>query len=173
MTELVARKLTKEAFAPFGEVIETDGSQNFRINDGRCVRHHALATAEVAGPGACVIVSIFSGEPYPLPHVVTMVERHPLGSQAFYPLGTDPWLVVVCEDEDARPVRPRAFLASARQGINIARNVWHGVLTPLYNPADFLVVDRGGDGENLETYTFDEADRLRVTVSDPTAPRGG
>jgi ureidoglycolate lyase len=38
--------------------------------------------------------------------------------------------------------------------VNIARNVWHGVLTALGETSDFLVVDRGGEGDNLEEYAF-------------------
>jgi len=82
------------------------------------------------------------------------VERHPLGSQAFYPLSPRPFLVIVAPDRDGTPDRPRAFLATPGQGVNIARNVWHGVLTPLEDESDFLVVDRGGDGLNLEEFTF-------------------
>ena len=40
------------------------------------------------------------------------------------------------------------------QGVNIGMNVWHGVLTPLQRECDFLVVDRGGAGNNLEEHFF-------------------
>ena len=153
---LIAQPLTKEVFAPYGEVIEKLGSENFLINNGNCTRHHALATAEISGEGGQVGVSIFSGQPYALPLTLRMVERHPLGSQAFYPLGANPWLVIACEDKDGVPVRPSAFLASADQGINLRRGIWHGVLTPLYDASDFLVVDRVGEGNNLEEFHFDQ-----------------
>ena len=156
---LIAQPLTADAFSPYGDVIEKPGAEQILINRDKCVRHHALSCADVisskAGDAGKVGISIFAGTPYELPHVLDLVERHPLGSQAFYPLGNDPWLVTVCADEGGRPVKPVAFLATSDQGINIKRGTWHGVLTPLYHPADFLVVDRIGDGDNLEEFTFD------------------
>lgn len=154
--KIATQPLTKSAFAAYGEVIEITGSHNYPINNGKCIRHHALALVDVTGEGANVGVSIFSGSPYALPHRLTMVERHPLGSQAFYPLGTQPWLVIVCDDDNGTPANPKAFLATASQGINLQRNIWHGVLTPLCKPSDFLVVDRIGEGNNLEEYHFDQ-----------------
>jgi ureidoglycolate lyase len=85
-----------------------------------------------------------------------MVERHPFGSQAFYPLSSKPFLVIVCEDEGDIPATPHAFLTSPGQGVNYHRNIWHGVLTPIGAPQDFLVVDRGGDGVNLEEFFFEK-----------------
>lgn len=152
---VVAQKLTAQAFAPFGTVIQKDGSESFLINNGNCRRHHALAEADISGEGGAVIISIFSGQPYKLPLQVSMVERHPLGSQAFYPLGSEDWLVIVCKDHGGQPVDPRAFLATAKQGVNLKRNLWHGVLTPLHAPSDFLVMDRGGEGENLQEHHFE------------------
>ena len=150
-----AAPLTREAFAPFGEVIEKAGSPSFPINAGNCQRHHALATTDIEGDGARAVISIFDARPYALPLALPLVERHPLGSQAFFPLTARRWLVVVFEDEDGRPVRPAAFLAGPNQGVNIARGVWHAVLTPLDAAADFLVVDRDGSGDNLEEFHFD------------------
>jgi len=156
MTHVTIKHLTKKAFLPYGEVIEKLGSEKIAINRGKCVRHHALATADVAGDDAKIIINIFAGQPYALPHALDMVERHPLGSQAFYPLGEKEWLVIVCEDDGGKPVNPKAFLASPDQGINLKRNQWHGVLTPLDQASDFLVVDRGGPGDNLEEFYFDQ-----------------
>ena len=33
-------------------------------------------------------------------------------------------------------------------------NTWHGVLTPLERDSAYLVVDRGGEGDNLEEHHF-------------------
>ncbi|MDN2565163.1 ureidoglycolate lyase [Aquibium sp. A9E412] len=152
---LVAAPLTAAAFAPFGEVIETDGAEHFAINDGMCTRYHDLARVEAAGPNARVLISIFRGRPYPMPLALTMVERHPFGSQAFMPLSPRPFLVVVAADGAAGPERPQAFLTRPGQGVNYARNTWHAVLTPIGAEQDFLVVDRGGDGDNLEAFVFE------------------
>jgi ureidoglycolate lyase len=72
------------------------------------------------------------------------------------PLHDRPFLVVVAPDEDGVPGTPLAFLTEPGIGVNIGRNVWHGVLTPLDREGDFLVVDRGGEGNNLEEYFFGE-----------------
>lgn len=155
MSVIVAQALTAEAFRPFGQVIEVEGAENFLINNGKCRRFHDLAKVEAAGENARVLINIFRGQPYPMPHTLPMVERHPFGSQAFMPLSPRPFLVVVCPDEDGRPGIPQAFVSKPGQGVNYARGTWHGVLTPIGEEQDFLVVDRGGDGNNLEEFFFD------------------
>lgn len=157
--------LTAEAFAPFGQVIERAGAQHYPINAGMTERYHDLARVELAGVHPRPLISIFHGQPYTLPLALKLVERHPLGSQAFYPLLDAPWLVIVAEDEGGMPVRLRAFGPAPGQGVNIAMNTWHGVLTPLERESDYLVVDRGGEGNNLEEHHFEtpwliEAPRL-------------
>ena len=142
------RPITAEAFAPFGELLMPRAQPTKMINAGRCERHHALATVERGGGEA--IISIFRSEPVCLPYECALLERHPLGSQAFMPLGPDPWLSVVAPDEGGRPGAPLAFLVPAGVGVNLRAGVWHGVLTPLDRAADFLVVDRAGEGNNLE-----------------------
>ena len=84
-----------------------------------------------------------------------MVERHPLGSQAFLPMSETSFLVIVAPDDEGRPGTPLAFLTRPGEGIQIARNTWHGVLTPLAPPGLFAVIDRIGDGPNLEEHWFD------------------
>ena len=150
-----AQPLSADAFAAFGDVIEKAGAQHFKINDGQCTRYHDLAKVDIGGPNGRTLINLFSAAPCSMPLSLTMVERHPLGSQAFYPLSSNPFLVVVCADLDGRPDRPHAFVTAPGQGINLARNVWHGVLTPLAAHSDFLVIDRGGDGNNLEEFFFD------------------
>ncbi|WP_196257990.1 ureidoglycolate lyase [Pelagibacterium limicola] len=159
---ILVESLTREAFAPFGQVLTTEGAHHFSINDGMTERFHDLADVEIGGEKARTLISIFRGQPYALPLTLRMVERHPLGSQAFMPLHQNPFLVTVCPDENGRPGIPRAFLTQPGMGVNIARNTWHGVLTALENEGDFLVVDRGGDGINLEEHVFDEPYTIRV-----------
>ena len=156
MGTLTIEPLTTAAFAPFGQVIETSGAQHYPINNGMTERYHDLARVELGGVHPRPLISIFHGQPYALPLTLKLVERHPLGSQAFYPLSANPWLVIVAEDEAGTPARLRAFQPATGQGVNIAMNTWHGVLTPLQAASDFLVVDRGGGGNNLEEYHFDE-----------------
>ncbi|NRG18281.1 ureidoglycolate lyase [Rhizobiales bacterium] len=156
MKSIKVESLTNAGFAPFGEVIEKAGAESFRINDGRCTRYHDLATVETTGSKARVLVNIFESAPISFPYELKMVERHPLGSQAFVPLSARPFLVIACEDEDGVPIRPRAFRTAPGQGINFFPSTWHGVLTPLEAVSDFVVVDRGGEGNNLEEFFFDD-----------------
>jgi ureidoglycolate lyase len=95
-----------------------------------------------------------------------MVERHPFGSQAFIPLSPHPFVVVVCHDGEHGPATPHAFLTRPGQGVNYPRNLWHGVLTPVGEPQDFVVVDRGGDGSNLEEFHFSHPYEIHLPVED-------
>ncbi|KRA50356.1 ureidoglycolate lyase [Devosia sp. Root635] len=155
MGTITIEPLSAAAFAPFGQVIETAGAHHYPINNGMTERYHDLARVELGGVHPRPLISLFRGQPYALPLALKLVERHPLGSQAFYPLSSAPWLVIVAEDDGGAPVRLRAFAPAPGQGVNIAMNTWHGVLTPLETDSDFLVVDRGGDGNNLEEHHFD------------------
>jgi ureidoglycolate lyase len=151
--DIVIQPLTADAFAPFGQVLETEGDPDRLINQGLCGRWHDRARLEF-GDGRAGI-SLFRSDTRALPYALEMVERHPLGSQAFLPMSHDPFLVIVAPDVGGTPGRPLAFRSTAGQGINIARNTWHGVLTPLHAPGLFAVVDRIGAGANLEEHWFD------------------
>lgn len=151
-TDIHIEPLTAEAFAPFGDIIGPSGKPTVIINRGKCGRYNDIANLDFADGRAGI--SIFEGEPYALPLTLDLMERHPLGSQAFLPLSAEPYLVIVAADANGTPDRPRAFLASSDQGVNYHRNTWHGVLTPLNKKALFAVVDRIGDGSNLVEHTF-------------------
>lgn len=156
--------LTREAFAPFGDVIAAAGARSFLINNGTTARFHDLAKVETAGEAARTLVSLFRGQPFDFPLTIAMMERHPLGSQAFMPLQPLSWVVVVAPDAGGRPGEPVAFLVrpdgGGIVGVNYARNVWHHPLISLEAQSDFLVVDRGGEGVNLEEFFFDDPYRI-------------
>lgn len=155
MTRIItARPLTRGSFAPFGEVIDFDTDSHYSINGGRCERYHALAKPEATGPNGHVLINLFRGTPYDFPLKLTMVERHPFGSQAFIPLSPRPFVVVACPNGPDGPGEPAAFLTAPGQGVNYPRGLWHGVLTPIGEVQDFVVVDRGGDGSNVEEFHF-------------------
>jgi ureidoglycolate lyase len=156
MQTIDTEPLTVAAFAPFGEVLSANGRPSFLINNDKCGRYHDLARPEIAGDDdGQVALSVFRAEAYKLPYILDMMERHPLGSQTFVPMGDIAYLVIAAPDENQRPGCPKAFLAAPGQGVNYHRNIWHGVLTPLDNTADFLVIDRIGNGNNLEEFFFD------------------
>ena len=148
---LEVQPLSREAFAPFGDVIEaSDAVKHFTINAGNTERYHDLADI-APGPDGRVIVSIFRGQPRPLPFSVQMMERHPLASQAFIPMSGKPYLVVVAPAGEPPAVEDlKVFLARHDQGVNYATGVWHHPLLALDEVCDFLVVDRGGPGHNCD-----------------------
>jgi ureidoglycolate lyase len=154
MRRIATEPLTAEAFRPFGDVLEAAGAPDRIINEGLCGRFHDRARLDF-GTGRAGI-SIFDAVPRALPYRLAMVERHPDGSQAFLPMTQAPFLVIVAPDEAGRPGAPRAFFTAPGQGINLLRGTWHGVLTPLAAPGLFAVVDRIGDGANLEEHRFED-----------------
>ena len=145
---ITTEPLTAEAFAPFGDVIEaSDRARHFAINNGSTERYHDLAHIDVASGGGHAILSIFRARPCRLPMQLLLLERHPLGSQAFMPLSQLPYLVVVAGAAQVPDLaRVRCFRAAPGQGVNYALGTWHHPLLALQAESDFLVVDRGGDG---------------------------
>jgi len=152
---LPLQALTAEAFAPYGQVIAArPGVQSFAVNEGFATRFHDLAHIDVAEQGGAVCVSVFRATPRSLPLQLGVIERHPLGSQAFVAMSELPFLVVVAAPSpQLEPDALRCFLAQPGQGVNYGRGVWHHPLIALQRPSDFLVIDRmGGTGAaNLET----------------------
>ena len=163
-TIITAQALTPEAFAPFGDILDFSNPADMLINQGKCERHHNLAhlqfTQSEAGKGEAgkgeAGISLFNAMPRSLPYELDMMERHPLGSQAFIPMTQNPFLVIVAEDDDGKPAIPQAFITTSSMGVNYHANIWHGVLTPLEAPGHFAVIDRIGSGENLQEYWFEE-----------------
>lgn len=161
---LHAVPLTAATFAPFGEVIETAGHTPRLINEGTSERYDDLSPVDVLANGGRPLISIFKATPRPLPFVVKGLERHPLSSQAFYPLDGLPYLVVVAESADTPwERRIRAFRAAGHQGVNYRRNTWHHALLALGKTCHFLVVDRGGSEENCDEVAVEPA--IVVTAS--------
>ncbi|MDB2548002.1 ureidoglycolate lyase [Paracoccaceae bacterium] len=148
--KIIIEPMSADAFAPFGDLLEAKGTPDKIINQGLCGRFHDRARMDFSDGRAGI--SIFHAEKRDLPLKLDLVERHPDGSQAFVPMSHQPFLVVVAEDQHGIPQNIRAFLTEAGQAINIHRGVWHGVLTPLYDPGLFAVIDRIGEGPNLEEY---------------------
>ncbi|MGI9462120.1 MAG: ureidoglycolate lyase [Alphaproteobacteria bacterium] len=163
MKILKLEPLTREAFQPFGEVLAADDiAHHYPINHERCVRYHHLATAD-AGDGK-TIASVFRGNHAVLPFLLEVMERHPLGSQIFMPMTHHPYAIIVA-DTTSQPNEHdlRGFIARPKNhilyGVNYHKNIWHHPLIALKNKtdktlpdvtSDFWVVDRLGDGVNLE-----------------------
>lgn len=152
--KIIAQPISAEAFAPYGALVDFDREPDFAINAGTCQRYHALAHCRAEGQEGQVAISLGRAQPIKLPLELKLMERHPLGTQAFIPLEPVARLVVVAPDKNGKPGRPLAFITGERQGIQYHINTWHGVFTPLHKPCDVLIVDRVGLGENLEEHVF-------------------
>ena len=130
--ELLARPLSRTEFAPFGDVIETHGRHHHSINDGSTERYHDLALLDLTENGGRPLLNLFRGQPFRPPLRLSVMERHPLSSQAFMPLQHTRFAVVV-----ATPGRPpqaadlKAFLSDGSQGVIYLRGVWHHPLLAL------------------------------------------
>ena len=98
--EFVPKKLTKDSFKPFGQVIERNEAERILINEGTTERFHDLAGIDVSAEDGSALISIFRGQPRPQPIAIRMMERHPLSSQAFIPLKDQGWFVVVASSGD-------------------------------------------------------------------------
>ena len=156
--EIRAEPLSVEVFRPFGDVLDCAGLPDRMINQGLCGRYHDRAALDFVDGRAGI--SLFKADLRALPYMLDMVERHPEGSQAFLPMSMDGFLVIVAPDAGGTPGVPKAFLTEPGQGVNLHRGTWHGVLTPLSGPGLFAVVDRIGEGANLEEHWFDAPYRI-------------
>ena len=166
--DIVIQPLTREAFAPFGDVLEATGTPTMMINQGLCGRYHDLANIDIASTEieeGKAGISLFDAQPRTLPYRLDMMERHPLGSQAFIPMSMTTFLVIVAPDKKGQPGLPLAFLTTPGQAINFHRNTWHGVLTPLQAPGLFAIFDRIGSARNLQEFWFEKPYSV---ISDPT-----
>jgi len=157
MPELVAKPLSAAVFSDFGDVIETgQPTRHYPINRGLTERYHDLASIDVSSNGGRPLVNIFRSSPLPMPMQLTMMERHPLSSQTFMPLGEEPYLVVVAPAGDFAIKQLQAFIARSSQGVNYRRGTWHHFCLALNKTSDFLVIDRGGEGQNCDEVSLTE-----------------
>lgn len=163
--KITAEPLTCEAFAPFGQVISTEGRTPISINAGNTERFDSLATVQCALATDHTVINIFRAQPRSLPMRIQLLERHPLGSQSFQPLSQEPYLVLVADPVDQpAPENLRLFLAGPQQGINYAMNTWHHPVLGLNRVCNFLVVDRKGSGDNCEEFYFDDNLNILITL---------
>lgn len=142
---LQVKPLSAEAFKPFGDVIEaSDAATHFNINQGYAERYDCLAMVDANDLGGQAAISVFRAKARARPIELSVLEKHPLGSQAFMPLSGHAYLVVVAPGDDQPDIdKAQCFLATATQGVNYAKGTWHHPLLALHD-GDFLVVDRSG-----------------------------
>lgn len=155
--------LTSENFARFGEVISCQGNDYFHINDAHTERYHALVMTEIMGDAKAGISIFRNIKSTQIPFEISMLERHPNGSQTFIPMRGQKFLIVVAPslDTDTPDLSQLcAFITDGTQGINYRAGTWHHPLLTLEAPSDFAVVDRIGTGHNCDVYQFPETFKI-------------
>ena len=161
-----AEEISRASFAPFGDLIVLEGARTFSCNQGRAVRHHDLAPhIDVMDEGGRAGLSVYRSVASPLPFQVEVMERHPLGSQIFLPLTTDPqsrYLIAVAPIGELRLDAVRAFVVRGQTGVNYLKGVWHLPIVALDQAMDFVTVDRIGSGSNLDEVRMTQDVRIVV-----------
>ena len=146
---IIPKKISKENFSLFGDIISTKDAKPIDINAGYAKRFDNLANINTSKDNGKTIVSIFSAKKRNFPMKIDMMEKHPLGSQAFIPMKETTFLVLVAPENDKPDLNKiESFIVPSGVGINYKPAIWH---FPLIATEDmnFLVVDRKGAGENL------------------------
>tara|TARA_B100002051_G_C16549068_1_gene541611 strand:+ start:315 stop:812 length:498 start_codon:yes stop_codon:yes gene_type:complete len=151
MTERIIKPIpiTKENFSKFGDLITTENIKPIKINNGYAKRFDEIAKLDTAGENGVTTISIFSALKRFFPMKIDMMEKHPLGSQAFIPMKETIFLSFVApEGEKPNLEKIESFIVPKGKGVNYKAGVWHFPLISTED-MDFLVVDRKGSGNNL------------------------
>jgi len=147
-------KVSRSNFSTYGDLISTNDISPMDINAGYAKRFDNLADLDTAIDNGKTIVSIFSALKRTFPMKIDMMEKHPLGSQAFIPMKETTFLCFVAPPGESPDINKiQSFIIPPNNGINYKPGVWH---FPLISTEDtnFLVIDRKGKGENLIIYKF-------------------
>src|SRR5262249_21022330 len=148
-----AQLLTREAFAPFGDVLSSEGLRRLPIElygDRIDVYRPALFESDqsVEFLLTCSRIREFR---------VIFIERHLELPQSFIPFGGHPFIAVVARpnarEENGIPALDeiRAFFVPGDAGINIHRGTWHEVPLPLVEGALMLVTSHQSLTRGLES----------------------
>ena len=148
------KRINKQNFRKFGQIIDTSKKRYLRINNGYAKRYDNLGKIDTSTKKGKTIISIFSAKKRKFPMKVDMMEKHPLGSQAFVPMKETSFLVFVAPKGDKPNLEKiESFRIPKQTGINLNPGIWH---FPLISTKDmnFVVIDRKGKGNNLIIYKF-------------------
>ena len=163
MTEKIITPIpiTKENFAKYGDMISTKDIKPLEINNGYAKRYDGIANLNTSSDNGETTISIFSALKRNFPMKIDMMEKHPLGSQAFIPMKETTFLVFVAPNEEKLDLNKiEAFIIPPGVGVNYKPGTWH---FPLISTEDmnFLVVDRKGSGDNL---VIENLDKENITL---------
>ena len=151
---IIPKKITKENFSLFGDIISTRDAKPIDINAGYAKRFDDLANINTSKDNGKTIVSIFSAKKRNFPMKIDMMEKHPLGSQAFIPMKETSFFAFVAPKGNRPDIKKiQSFIIPKQTGINLNPGIWHFPLISTKN-MNFLVIDRKGKGKNLIIHKF-------------------
>lgn len=156
--KLEAVPLTKERFAPFGQVVAGDSSGPERHPYSAEVEN----TRQRARPNITFMRIAVTAPPISL----TVLERHPHSHQMFVPLNGTCQLVVVCPSlPSGGPdlAQAVAFIAAGDQAVNYAANVWHAPRMAIAGAGEFVMM-RWDDGGEEDTQCIDLDPAIEIVV---------
>ena len=146
---ITPKVINKENFLKFGDVISTKNIEPININNGYAKRFDGIANLNTSKDNGKTTISIFAALKRDFPMKIDMMEKHPLGSQAFIPMKETTFLVLVAPEGEKPDIKKiESFVVPPGIGVNYNPGTWH---FPLISTEDmnFLVVDRKGSGNNL------------------------
>ena len=149
-------KITRSNFSSYGDLISTDDINPMNINEGYAKRFDNLANLDTSKDSGKTIVSIFSALKRTFPMKIHMMEKHPLGTQAFIPMKETTFLAFVAPSGESPEIdKIQSFVIPPKRGINYKPGIWHFPLISTEN-INFLVIDRKGSGDNLIIHKFEK-----------------
>ena len=149
-------KISRSNFSSYGDLISTDDINPMNINEGYAKRFDNLANLDTSKDSGKTIVSIFSALKRTFPMIIHMMEKHPLGTQAFIPMKETTFLAFVAPSGEAPEIdKIQSFIIPPKMGINYKPGIWHFPLISTEN-INFLVIDRKGSGDNLIIHKFEK-----------------
>ena len=149
-------KISRSNFSSYGDLISTDDINPMNINEGYAKRFDNLANLDTSKDSGKTIVSIFSALKRTFPMKIHMMEKHPLGTQAFIPMKETTFLAFVATSGESPKIdKIQSFIIPPKMGINYKPGIWHFPLISTEN-INFLVIDRKGSGDNLIIHKFEK-----------------
>ena len=110
-------EITRENFTAYGDLISSDAIKPMDINAGYAKRFDDLAKINTSKDKGETIVSIFSALKRSFPMKIDMMEKHPLGSQAFVPMKETIFLSFVAPPGDALEINKiQSFIIPPKNG---------------------------------------------------------
>ena len=149
-------KISRSNFSSYGDLISTEDINPMNINEGYAKRFDNLANLDTSKDSGKTIVSIFSALKRTFPMKIHMMEKHPLGTQAFIPMKETTFLAFVAPSGESPEIdKIQSFIIPPKMGINYKPGIWHFPLISTEN-INFLVIDRKGSGDNLIIHKFEK-----------------